>query len=123
MSSRSKTERMSRIVPGDVINDMLRACHRYQREWHARPERVEIPCDQFDRLCAFLEIKQISFPDIGKIEARLGHIFDGGGPIKIELRPVGEIQCANARGPSIIEPPKKPRKIILPKGVIGYGNR
>lgn len=116
MTTRALQERMSRRVPGDVMNDMLRACHRYQAEWKQRPERIEIPCDQFDRLCAFLEIKQISFPDIGHIEAQLGRIYDGGGRIKIELRPVGEIQAAQARGPQIIEPPKKPRKIIIPRG-------
>ena len=122
MSTKTRQERMSRIVPGDVLNDMLKACHRYRDAWRQRPDRVEIPCDQFDRLCAFLDVKQISLPNIGVIEAKLGQVYDGGGPIKIELRPVGEIQAAQARGPQIIEPPKKPRSIILPKGV-GYGRR
>jgi hypothetical protein len=122
MSTKKRQERMSRSVSGDVLNDMLRACHKYHDDWRQRPDRVELPCDQFDRLCAFLGIKQISFPNIGAIEAKLGQVFDGGAPIKIELRPVGDIQAAQARGPQIIEPPKKPRSIILPKG-IGHGRR
>lgn len=104
--------RTTRIQAGSVLADMLAECRRYEREWRQRPERVEVPSDQLDRLSAELGMATLSFPDIGILEQRLGGLFDQGARIKIVLMPRGNVR---ARGPQVIEPPKKPTKLIIPR--------
>lgn len=120
--SKARAERLTRYVPGNVLNDMLKACHAYKDQWRLRPDRVEMPADQFDRLATAMEVKQIDFADISHLERKLGQMYDGGAPIKIELRATDKIEAVRARGAKIIEPPAKPRKIILP-GDRSYGTK
>lgn len=115
--SKVRAGRFTRIVAGDVLKDMMRECTRYQKDNAGlRPDRVLLPADQFDRLCAALDVKQVSFPDIHILEKKLGFYFDGGAPIQIQLMPNDKLEAVQARARQIIEPPKKSTKLILPKG-------
>lgn len=110
--------RFTRMVTGDVLKDMMKECVRFQKDnGGLRPDRVLLPADQFDRLCAALDVKQMSFPDIHILEKKLGFYFDGGAPIGIQLMPNDKLEAVEARARQIIEPPKKSTKLILPKGV------
>lgn len=102
----------TRLQAGSVLADMLDACRRYASDWGHRPERVEVPADQLDRLSVELGMPTLSFPDIAILERKLGGLYDQGQPIKIELRAHDTIR---ARGRTVIEPPKKPSKLIIPR--------